>query len=150
MPSICAKIQPFWRLFMEKAVRFEPTLYEKLGGEQTIKVVVEDFYVRVLADPLLKPAFEGVELSRLKRHQALFLSQALGGPKNSTRAGTWRPPTPNSAITYEQFDAVGGHLAATLRHFQVAQGDIDAVVKAILPLRRLIVFDLFQRGRRAG
>ncbi|MCH7477379.1 MAG: hypothetical protein IIA14_04680 [SAR324 cluster bacterium] len=62
---------------MENAVRIEPTLYEKLGGEQTIKVVVEEFYVRVLADPLLKPAFEGVELSRLKRHQALFLSQAL-------------------------------------------------------------------------
>lgn len=31
---------------MENAVRIEPTLYEKLGGEQTIKAVVEDLYER--------------------------------------------------------------------------------------------------------
>ena len=127
----------------------ETSLYERLGGEKTIKVVVEEFYVRVLADPLLKPAFEGVDMARLKRHQALFLSQALGGPKQY-EGRDMEAAHAELAITYEQFDAVGGHLAATLRHFKVTQGDIDAVVKAILPLRRLIVFDLFQRWLRAG
>jgi hemoglobin len=34
-----------------------PTLFERIGGEQKIAEVVDDFYDRVLADPELKPFF---------------------------------------------------------------------------------------------
>ena len=33
------------------------TLYEKYGGEDTIKALVESFYDRVLKDPELAPEF---------------------------------------------------------------------------------------------
>ena len=34
------------------------TLYEKYGGEPTIKTVVNDFYGRLQKSPTLKPFFE--------------------------------------------------------------------------------------------
>ena len=34
-----------------------PTLFERVGGEQMIAEVVDDFYERVLADHELKPFF---------------------------------------------------------------------------------------------
>ncbi len=56
------------------------SLYERIGGERAIGVVLEAFYGRVLADPLLAPFFEGVERDRLRRMQREFFAAALGGP----------------------------------------------------------------------
>lgn len=56
------------------------SLYDRLGGERAIAAVVDDFYGRVLADPLLAPFFVGVERDRLRRMQREFFAAALGGP----------------------------------------------------------------------
>ncbi len=56
------------------------SLYERLGGERAIGSLVEAFYGRVLADPLLAPFFAGVETDRLRRMQREFFAAALGGP----------------------------------------------------------------------
>jgi hemoglobin len=125
------------------------SLYDKLGGEATIKAVVEEFYRRILADRRLAPIFAGVEMGRLKRHQALFISQALGGP----RAYDGRSMAEAHAhldISAAHFDWVAGHLVATLRHFKVGQADIDTVLGVVAPLKALIVTDHFRRWLRAG
>ena len=36
----------------------QQTLFERVGGEQTISDLIHEFYDRVLADPELKPFFE--------------------------------------------------------------------------------------------
>src|SRR5438876_530950 len=46
-----------------------PSLYDQLGGNDSISAVVGDFYGRVLADDTLSPLFTGVDLDRLRRHQ---------------------------------------------------------------------------------
>jgi hemoglobin len=56
------------------------TLFERVGGERAIGAVVQAFYGRVLADPLLAPFFEGIERDRLQRMQREFFAAALGGP----------------------------------------------------------------------
>lgn len=134
---------------MEPGVPEEITLYDKLGGEATIKAVVEEFYTRILGDPLLKPAFDGVDMARQKRHQALFISQALGGPKEYDGRSMYEAHR-HLNVSDEQFDAVAGHLVGTLRHFGVEQGDIDTVVGAVAPLRADIVVDHFRRWLRAS
>ena len=58
----------------------ERSLYERLGGERAIGSLVEAFYGRVLADPLLAPFFAGVETDCLRRMQREFFAAALGGP----------------------------------------------------------------------
>lgn len=55
------------------------TLYEKLGGEATIRRLVEAFYPRVYRDPDLAPLFpDGME--EIMEKQRMFLTQFTGGP----------------------------------------------------------------------
>ena len=125
------------------------SLYDKLGGSETVKAVVEEFYRRVLGDGSLAPVFNGLDMGRLKRHQALFFSQALGGPKQYDGRDMYEAHK-KFLITDAQFDAVAGHLVGTLQHFNVGQQDIDTVVGVVAPLRRYIVMDHFRRWLRGG
>lgn len=52
------------------------SIYDKIGGHEAIEVVVEDFYVRVLADDQLSAFFSGTNMSRLKGKQVEFRGRA--------------------------------------------------------------------------
>ncbi len=57
----------------------ERTIYELVGGEPVFKQLVDRFYAKIEADPVLRPMFpEDMEAG--KRWQFLFLSQFFGGP----------------------------------------------------------------------
>lgn len=58
----------------------DPSLYERIGGDDAIGAVVEDFYARVLSDPELAPFFGHTEMAKLTHMQHEFFSAALGGP----------------------------------------------------------------------
>jgi hemoglobin len=54
------------------------TLYEAIGGEQTVQKLVDAFYPRVEKDPDLSPLFQhGIQ--EIMRKQFMFLTQFLGG-----------------------------------------------------------------------
>jgi len=55
------------------------TFYEMIGGEQTIRDIVEAFYPKVLADPLLRPIFPE-DIEPVIDKQFMFLTQFFGGP----------------------------------------------------------------------
>ncbi|MDP4103644.1 MAG: globin [Bacillota bacterium] len=55
------------------------SLYDEIGGKETIDKLVEAFYPRVYEDNNLRPIFEG-DMEEIKRKQKLFLPQFLGGP----------------------------------------------------------------------
>jgi hemoglobin len=55
------------------------SVYERIGGEKTIRKIVEAFYPRVQAHPELKHLFPE-DLSETMEKQLLFLSQFFGGP----------------------------------------------------------------------
>lgn len=55
------------------------TLYDEIGGQETINKLVDAFYPRVYADEELRPLFEG-DIEEIKRKQRMFLPQFLGGP----------------------------------------------------------------------
>lgn len=57
----------------------EGSLYEKIGGEQTISRLVKAFYPRVVKDPDLSPLFI-TDIEEIMRKQQMFLTQLLGGP----------------------------------------------------------------------
>ncbi len=114
------------------------TLYDRLGGEPAINLVVERFYVRVLADPLLAPFFQDVEMPRLKRHQFAFLSQVLGGPQQYVGASMSKAHS-RLRIANRHFDAVATHLVETLRELGVSEELIGEVAAAVTPLAGQIV-----------
>ena len=115
-----------------------PSLFDQLGGNDSITAVVADFYGRVLADNTLSYLFTGVDLDRLHRHQAKFIGYALGGP-NQYKGRTMRAAHKDLAITETQFAAVAGHLAASLSAFDVPLHLIDQVIHHVAQLKDDVV-----------
>jgi hemoglobin len=114
------------------------TLLEQLGGREAVELVVASFYEKVLADPLLKPYFRGVQMSRLYKNQADFFCAALGQPE-AYKGRDMRSLHAGMNIGDEEFDAVAVHLTNALAECGVAKPEIDTVVGLIAPLRTEIV-----------
>src|SRR4030095_3698814 len=55
------------------------SLYEALGGAETIRLIVESFYPKVQAHPLIGPLFPP-DIDPVIEKQYLFLTQFFGGP----------------------------------------------------------------------
>ncbi|AZK46228.1 globin [Paenibacillus lentus] len=55
------------------------SIYDNLGGEKAIRQLVEAFYPKVQANPLLGPLFPE-DIRPVMEKQFMFLSQFFGGP----------------------------------------------------------------------
>lgn len=86
------------------------TIYEAVGGEPFFVTLVDRFYQRVEADPLLMPMYPADDMDGARRRLHLFLMQYFGGP-----------------TTYSQ---ERGHPRLRMRHvpFTVGQAERDAWV----------------------
>ena len=80
------------------------TPFERWGGQPFFDALVEQFYVGVTTDPLLRPMYPE-DLDESKAHLALFLGQYWGGPD-----------------TYNQ---VRGHPRLRMRHMEAAVDAMD-------------------------
>jgi hemoglobin len=58
----------------------QQTLFDRIGGKEAVKGLVDDFYRRVLADEKLRPFFEKAPMERLRTMQYEFFAAALDGP----------------------------------------------------------------------
>jgi hemoglobin len=54
-------------------------IYEAIGGERAIREIVEKFYPKVQANPLIGPLFPE-DIHPVMEKQYLFLTQFFGGP----------------------------------------------------------------------
>lgn len=92
------------------------SLYEQLGGEQMVDKTVTIFYRKVLADPLLRPFFEGMDMKRLEAMQRAFLITVFGGPGAYTGRDMSRAHARlvQRGLSDAHFDAVIRHLDTTL------------------------------------
>jgi hemoglobin len=62
------------------------TLYDEMGGGAVIRSVAEHWHARVLADPVVRHAFEhGVRIDHTDR-LATYWAEVLGGPADYSRA----------------------------------------------------------------
>jgi hemoglobin len=112
----------------------EPTaIYDRIGGREAIEVVVEDFYVRVLADDQLCGFFSGANMNRLKGRQVEFFAHSLGGPEPYTGA-PMKQVHRGRGITMHHFSLVAGHLAAALAAAGVPSETATEILSAIAPL----------------
>lgn len=112
--------------------------YQAVGGGPAVKAVVEDFYARVLRDPQLKRFFTGVDLHRLKRHQALLVTKVLGGPDGYT-GRSLRDAHNGLGITAANFARVLGHLGAALQQAGVPEAIIARAAAAVRETKPEIV-----------
>lgn len=55
------------------------SLYEAIGGAETVSKIVQAFYPKVQADPIIGPLFPE-DITPVMEKQTLFLTQFFGGP----------------------------------------------------------------------
>ncbi len=89
--------------------------YDRIGGADAVRALVDAFYERVFADPELRPFFEHADVARLHEMQRMVFSMALGGPvsyEGLPLAHVHR----GRGLTREHFQRFIDHLFATLEN----------------------------------
>lgn len=105
-------------------------------GPSLLDEAVDHFYDRVVADPQLAPWFTGVDLRRLRRHQAEFLGTALDG--GASRFDLRRAHT-GLGIDDAAYDRITDHLVDALVEVGVDEGHVREVVALVDRLRPQVV-----------
>ena len=114
----------------------EISVYQAIGGRTALAAAVDDFYGRLLADPVLGPFFPGGAGHRA--YVVTILGEALGGPER------YRGPDIAAAhgglgITDAHFDLAAAHLYATLDGLGVPRHLSDHIVGIVAGLRPAVV-----------
>jgi len=110
------------------------SLYARIGGEAAVDAAVDVFYRRVLGDELISHHFDTVDMDRQRAKQKAFLTYAFGGP-NSYTGRDLRTAHAKMKLTEQDFDAVIGHLVATLQQLKVPPDLIESAGKIALSVK---------------
>lgn len=113
-------------------------LFERVGGQNRIGEMVEDFYSNIMKDDSLSSFFQNIDMDKQKNHQTHFLSFVMGGP-NQYSGRTLAKAHEGVNATGEHFDSIIGHLQTTMEKHQMSKEEIDSVLKSIAQYKRDIV-----------
>jgi len=119
----------------------EPTLYQRLGGREAIKLVVDDFVANMAADPRVNGRFKGLDGARVAKLQTNLADQicdAAGGPcaylgrdMKTTHTGM--------GITEAEWNATVEDLVKSLNKFKVGQKEQQELLSALGAMKKDIV-----------
>lgn len=101
------------------------SVYELAGGEPAFRLLVQRFYERVAADPVLRAVYPEEDLSGATERLSLFLIQYWGGPPTySEQRGHPRLRLRHQpfAIGRRERDAWLGHMTAAVESMDLAPG----------------------------
>jgi hemoglobin len=133
-------------------------LFERLGGQQGIETIVNDFVARALADPRVNWERKGVKsggvlglrrhsvewkpdaanVDKLKKHLVEFLALSTGGP-TQYGGGEMKNIHKGMQISNSEFDAAVGDLKATLDKLQIPTEDQKELLSVIESTRPQVV-----------
>lgn len=119
-------------------------LWDRLGGEPAVKAVIHDFVVAAAPDKAVnffrdgkfKLDAKGVE--QLEQYLVELVSATTGGPLKYT-GRDMKSAHAGMKITDAEFDALAGHLIATLKKYKVPQAELDELVGIVASTRKDIV-----------
>jgi hemoglobin len=114
------------------------SLYERLGGMESIAAVVEDFRDRVAKDDRINQKFAKTDLVRLRKMLIDQVCEAAGGPCKYT-GRSMREAHDGMRVTRGEFDALVQDLVATLNQFKVGKTEQDEILGVLGPLEPDIV-----------
>ena len=112
--------------------------FEAIGGDTVLAEVVEEFYRKLTSDPVIGVFFENPDTARLKTHQRMFLTAALGGP-DAYDGRDMRAAHAHLQIRDADFDSFLEYLAETLVECGATPARVAEVLEALAPLRVEIV-----------
>lgn len=118
-------------------------LFDRLGGMEAVMAAVDIFYDKLLADPLVADFFNGVDMEKQAKKQVAFMTWAFNGPeeyRGRDLRTAHRHLVQRQRLGDTHFDAVAGHLQATLQELGVAP-ELVAEVMAVVGSTRTEVLD---------
>ena len=109
------------------------SLYESIGGAETLELAVEKFYEKVLADHDLAPFFKGTNMRRMKAMQKGFLAMAMGGPVlySGRDLHTAHSRLLAAGLKEEHVDRVGGLLLETVKELGATEDQMTPITSMI-------------------
>jgi hemoglobin len=114
------------------------SLYERLGGIDSITAVVENFRDRVAGDDRINQKFAKTDLGRLTKMLVDQVCEAAGGL--CTYMGrSMKDAHEGMKVTSGEFDALVQDLVATLNQFKVGKKEQDEILGVLGPLEPDIV-----------
>ena len=114
------------------------SLYERLGGLDAIRAVVDSFAARCAGDERINRKFERTDIPRLKTMLVDQVCEATGGPCSYTGREMKETHT-GMGVTAGEFDALVEDLVATLNEFEVPKAEQDELLGLLAPMRGDIV-----------
>ncbi len=118
------------------------TLYDEIGGEAAVNAAVDLFYDKVLTDPVTKPFFETVDMKPQIRKQKQFFTVLFKGVSDNTEGYMRRAHqrlVDEEGLSDVHFDAVAGHLNATLNELGVPEAQTATIMTAAGGLRDAVL-----------
>lgn len=122
----------------------DESLFERIGGENAIAMVVDRFSDEVVKNPKLNvnPALKEWnktgQLPGLKFMRTLWICQAAGGPFQYT-GKDMHSAHKGLHLTSEEFDEVGAEIGKALDHFKVPEREKKEVLAAIVARKQEVV-----------
>jgi len=123
------------------------SLYDRLGGEAAIRLVVDDFVARGAGNARVNFARTGTQkewkatdenVMKLKNGLVAFISENTGGPRGY-RGKDMKTAHRGMMISNAEFDALAGDLKASLDKYNVPQKEQDELLAIVGSTRGDIV-----------
>jgi len=114
------------------------SLFEKLGGAEFVDRVVDNLYVKMVADSRINPFLVGADLKEQALQLKMFLTYQLGGlvsySGKSMRAAH-QEAVDELGLNDEHYDAVVDNLALVMAEMEVDNNLVVEVVGGVEALR---------------
>jgi hemoglobin len=123
------------------------TLYERLGGDAFINLLVCSFFDEIVENNVLKPFFKHISVAALKTHQVKLFRVIFGNPEDlpdsndvldfmlKTHTRLFR----EMGLNETHFDAVATCFVQGLESFQIDPDMVNECVAILMPLR--VIFE---------
>jgi hemoglobin len=114
------------------------SLYERLGGQEALALVVDDFVAQCAKDDRINAKFARTDIARLKKMLVDQVCEATGGPCTYTGRDMKETHT-GMGVTAGEFSALVEDLVASLDNFGVNKPDQDELLGLLAPMKGDIV-----------
>ncbi|KRX04177.1 Globin-like protein [Pseudocohnilembus persalinus] len=75
------EVEGLWNSLKDEIVVKKQTIFERLGGQESINIAVDKFYDNLLINPQLSKYFKNTDMARQRKQQKCFLTEVFGGPQ---------------------------------------------------------------------
>jgi len=117
-------------------------IYDRLGGDAAMEILVDVFLGKVLADNFVAPFFQSVDMAEQRLKQKAFLGMAFGGPYLLTKdeiREVHRRAVAECGMNDTDFDRVVAVLKESMQEVDIGAKEIEEVLQVIESTRNDIL-----------